>query len=802
VQTFPYSIYVDKRPLKIAFLVDPMGDSDLIDHIIAYNHSKWGGRYNPIIPCDGTSMSERWWEFLLAYDPDVIKSFVPLSDEVVKRIEHFLSPYLVEVPRGEQDTVTPIRLNDEGLSILPTPENTAQVCHSFFDQASLVLFEIGESADPLLRRFIRNNFGVYEPMLHIDQALSRNVVRSLKVDDRESLSLALQQLTLERVVYPAQICSIPNNLPEADWDSSLGGAFAVVVGDSLEDMIHAWNRALLLSNYERSALSHVWVPTELARDNGIEAGLREWILKGADPGGTTTQRVDFVSFSLKHEELEDIANRLTNGWWLHKNLQVLTEPPVPVYRSFPFFRIKEGMDLYRAVADQEVIVLKEPEVVQGVRGGECWVADVYIELKSKLFENIIGPDYWYRLPRRNMLAHQMFGSKPSRIEGNGLPSVIMTRPSMITNTRENELRIKLPGDDAILRSLALAPNTPYHDTGDPREKFTSRPFSRATRSDKGRYLTGFLDLFSGLHAAYDVLRSRYWRRMFDALSAQDATKDAKKRQEVINRLGKIPSEHSGKPKGEERLAEYVLQLAKTVSISSKELPFERFAKEAQREWDEYNSQHEGDIAFEQDDVRDGVTDLMERGILMAGIRSHCPSCGIANWYKVDDVCQVLECTGCNSEYYLRAEEKWYYKLNHLLLSGYAYHGLAPVVLVLGEMLLQSRTSFMMSPSLCLYDKPDGAPVCELDIICVQDGKFIIGEVKNGVRLFDHSDFEKTKEVAKRLRPDKVIFSSLDTKPNRFVTQEIEKLKKELASMAIEVEWYQLAHYIFEPRPVT
>jgi len=60
MQNSPYSIYIDKRPLRIAFLIDPnQTDFEQLDAIFEYNHGKWGGRFNPIIFTDGSTIDEK-----------------------------------------------------------------------------------------------------------------------------------------------------------------------------------------------------------------------------------------------------------------------------------------------------------------------------------------------------------------------------------------------------------------------------------------------------------------------------------------------------------------------------------------------------------------------------------------------------------------------------------------------------------------------------------------------------------------------------------------------------------------------
>src|SRR5215831_17469516 len=121
--TSPYSIHVNKRPLRVAFLVEDTPKSmAIIDSILAYNHDRWGGRYNPIVLTDGQTLTDAWWSLLEAVDPDIVKAFVMLSDDLIASIERRVSPYLIEQPsRHEQESgYKRIDLSDEGIEILPS----------------------------------------------------------------------------------------------------------------------------------------------------------------------------------------------------------------------------------------------------------------------------------------------------------------------------------------------------------------------------------------------------------------------------------------------------------------------------------------------------------------------------------------------------------------------------------------------------------------------------------------------------------------------------------------------------------
>src|SRR5712664_4264212 len=97
--TSPYSIHVNKRPHRVAFLVEDNPQSlAIIDEIFEYNRDRWGGRYNAIVLTDGQRLTDGWWALLEAADPDVVKSFVTLTDDLVASIERRISPYFIEQP--------------------------------------------------------------------------------------------------------------------------------------------------------------------------------------------------------------------------------------------------------------------------------------------------------------------------------------------------------------------------------------------------------------------------------------------------------------------------------------------------------------------------------------------------------------------------------------------------------------------------------------------------------------------------------------------------------------------------------
>jgi hypothetical protein len=81
------------RPLRIAYLIDPTNCShELLDAIFCEAYSRWGGRRTLIVPATSDGIDDRYSDWLLYFDADVIYSYVALGDNVVAGIHERYSP--------------------------------------------------------------------------------------------------------------------------------------------------------------------------------------------------------------------------------------------------------------------------------------------------------------------------------------------------------------------------------------------------------------------------------------------------------------------------------------------------------------------------------------------------------------------------------------------------------------------------------------------------------------------------------------------------------------------------------------
>ena len=902
--TRPYSIYIDKRPIRIAFLVDPSPDSiEKVDQIIEYNRGLWGGRYNPIILTDGNTIEDKWWKFLRDIDPDIIKPLVPLSTGLIEKFEKFLSPLMIEEFRedAQPDLVTWVNTSISPTGIDTNSPNIYKDLVLFGDPV-LGTFNVGEMDDNIGKLFVRRNFGISSSMgwsagwdtfsipTSLDAALSRGEVppevhegfREKELDkrgiplskkafskksaqhpekwaiidkennrihyvenkngklfvwphrqnsgptlneiekkiclvtNRENLAEALLDLSqAQNIVYRDQICAFPNT--EREIQNGWQRDFEVVVGDTLQDIVHFWNRPWLLGRWRRKYMNQMWLPTTLATDSNIKYALCSWIKRNVRKENNNPGTVQFVSFSTEQPELENIADNFKGMLGAFTHAKHYTEPQIPSlapeHLSFfldenPLSSRDSSIETCRAQGTQYLLEVTEPNGLAQHNSNGYWMADFYIEFTHEMDGTQMDVIRWinnmslfWKFPNRNHLTSNMF-NRFSRIKQNGFPSALMKRGKKV-------LRLTLESPELVVASLFYSNNRLVYEDRDPRVQVATAPYYHSDVSDKGKYLQGVLELFGDLTFAYEVFRNPYWREMFDSLS-RNSTAEENAKESIINKLRKLIDRSepltSANQLAIESLAQQTVNLAKNLVLRQKEVSFKEFTKEAEAWRDTFiekvksaGTYSERDLmgfGFRPEDVREALSQLIKKNIIQIGVKPRCPSCGMASWYHVDDIGQQLTCQGCRSPFPLDPELTWQYRLNSLVHAAYTLHGITPVILILGQLFRESRISFFFSPNLNLLAAPQDEftekqkIVAEVDIACIQDGKFIIGEVKQSMGLFKKKDFDDMAEIARRTKPDIVLFSCIDSdEPTPLITQNIERIQSKLSELEIDVKWY-------------
>src|SRR5436309_16028480 len=85
-----------RASLRVAYLVDLSNSAaELLDSIFAEAYGRWSGRRSLIVPAGPDGIDDRYDEWLWYFDPDLIYSFLALTDRAVAALhERFAPAYL------------------------------------------------------------------------------------------------------------------------------------------------------------------------------------------------------------------------------------------------------------------------------------------------------------------------------------------------------------------------------------------------------------------------------------------------------------------------------------------------------------------------------------------------------------------------------------------------------------------------------------------------------------------------------------------------------------------------------------
>ena len=135
----------------------------LLDAIFAESFARWGGRFTLIVPCENDAICRAYVPWLEAYDPDIIYSYVDLSDATLERLhEQFGPAFLVrhDFHRREQRDRHAYRPN---LPVAPLSALSVTAIMTRGDMISaprpVALVDTHLGTQPSL--FLQQNFGCY-----------------------------------------------------------------------------------------------------------------------------------------------------------------------------------------------------------------------------------------------------------------------------------------------------------------------------------------------------------------------------------------------------------------------------------------------------------------------------------------------------------------------------------------------------------------------------------------------------------------------------------------------------------------
>jgi hypothetical protein len=184
---------------------------------------------------------------------------------------------------------------------------------------------------------------------------------------------------------------------------------------------------------------------------------------------------------------------------------------------------------------------------------------------------------------------------------------------------------------------------------------------------------------------------------------------------------------------------------------------------------------------------------MARDVIGAGFEFTCVHCGGVSWLPLVRATQHGECPDCGARWNAEAEMPWRYRLVSLAKHAVQRSGGGmPVLLAIWMLYGESKGSFLWQPNLEIFrpDYENGTkPWGELDIICLVDGKFVVGEVKNNITDFIDHDFGDLRNICAAICPDValLVFMEGEFNPQSAFAKRLQELQTQLDPRT-KIEW--------------
>lgn len=418
-----------------------------------------------------------------------------------------------------------------------------------------------------------------------------------------------------------------------------------------------------------------------------------------------------------------------------------------------------------------------------------WIAQYSVDrtADNNRFANL--RDAWV-LPKRNQLTRLFLGGVEARITSGGSLAVL------VDNTVDR-IEINEPDDPDLFHSL-LHKRAEYSYPDIRHQLSSEASYQYSQPSDKGRYLQGVLGMFGSLDRAYEVLTHGFWRRKFIELGSPSENQYP----QIIRTLkNRFPPQGGNFTFEREEQWEKLARLVVRQAVNVRQPKYTVKLQTLINEWlidlgraieSDANLQKRKDriLAEGPRELTRSLDGLCREGVFHQGYSWNCRHCAYRNWTALDALRMTLECQVCHQEHNTPIDLKFAFRLNEFLATCIREHDTLSVIWALGELQRQEmNSSFIFTPQMELFRKwPDNQTMKadrEIDILCVINGKVVVGEVKASLSEIDRIELDNLIAVASDIRPDIVVIGAIEGEKQN-LDSKLEEVRKKVGP-GIEVK---------------
>ena len=810
-----------------------------LDGLFAESYGRWGGRYSLVIPCVAGRVPAGYWPWLEAYDADIVYSYVALGDTDQLEIHERLGPSLFQQHEHHGEP----RLDVHGFK----PSYGSAPLSSLSTIFRLARHRRGESADAPLEildcwstdevtRAFADNFGTYHascgtsvfPPDARGAARLLTIVSPEKQQGRFGVPRDLTTVPSEQAAFEAFADGRATSMSLASMsfasrlDMRLhgwGSSFQLVVGDEFSDRVMFWNGRLLIPAWLKSDLCCLRVSPAQLEDQAFFDALVQLLNRynhvNDGSGGQTSLTIR--STSVTAEGLERIASRIRVArCWSVIRVQFVgsLDEMLPTRRDIEHASLSHRLgDSFTFRPDWSEFGWEAPTVQPPSSAPDhlsdapprqhfttgAWATDFSLDHEDPS-PRAASANRWI-LPRR----WRMAGAFTAEFSRSGGELRFVSRTSRkgdltVYEAVDRHVRsITIPTAwEAIRHALVQDGNRVRYSSAMMRAPLPPSKASWMAPSNEARYLGGVVGMCGGLGPAQAFLLHPF---ILDLMARLGGTPSlpADKVAPTLNRLKKasqnVKSFDLTDP--DERLALATLILKAAQNLKSPQA-FARHSDirsdwDNHREafWERQGSKPEGDPdvdweARERQSLDECLVRMRNRQMLFQGHRWLCDECHHRNWVDLSELRGTLVCSICHGAVDAPIDVEWLFRPNEFLIEGLRDHSVLSLLWVLAAFQNRAQASLIYGASTRFwFEKAEGGPDAEADLLLVCDGRTFVVEVKSSWAGVRDSDIDALVALALRLRPDSALLAVMEDADGK--SAKIEKARQTLTAEGIDLE---------------
>jgi hypothetical protein len=828
----------------VAYLIEENENWELVlDAIALASYGVWGGRFHLIVPCQDGEPIKEFIPWLEAYDPDLIYSYVDLSEKTVQALHESIYPsYLTRHEMPRNDKITRRSFQPRHMIQQLTVETTLPFAallarNAGGDQAPTIESYHGSASKD---QFVQVNFGQFTgstghsfPRFLEEYSSALDILSKDELQPRARYGLqnfhpienrldALALMTTKRVFTVAGLSALEAprvSISYSNWANS----FSIVVGNGFIDRVTHWNARSLFPRWRDNQYVDLYIPDQDIDDINLISAISTFLTKRnfvSRDGQNSQHSATIYSSSVPIDRLEKLASQLKGekGWNIYavKAIHSIFDH-IPNDRELEqaHLSFSDGFGARRHSEWQEDDILTNeintksprPQHMQinssalwsGHHG--AWAVDMLIGRTNDLSPYANRTQDWI-LPRRLRLASTF----KRGYELTGARSIALTRVSaggclcLYVDNSTDVTGVRVPSDEAAIRR-ALTQGRDWWPFVSKHGGTTEMPDQlalEASRSSNGRYFWGVLSMFGGLDQIKNYLLVKFWHDQFKVLggSPSDFSTSVSQLERNLKKAlrGRLTDPISGSIPA---IADIALAEAEKLKfrppiVSWTDLQAAHSVL-IDHYWNEYpprdDEKKEDSDWWREDQVASlelSLQRLCKMGVVHQGFEVKCKKCLHRNWISVDALQSTVACDVCHTIAPAPISTPWQFRLNGFLKEALRSHGILPLFWALEKRRRSSSNSFYFEGPLDLFYSDENLEKnqvdAEIDLTIISGGLVEMLEVKSSSRQMDKAI--KFAELAKHLRPDIATIAIMEVK-SQLIEDKFKKFAAALRDTGIE-----------------